>query len=405
MLTSARDGGWITVERIRVYSILLLMAYALGTVAWFAMSKDGRDWQNQQFGADFSEVYAAGSLVDAGQAAAPYDMPRHFERQRELFGADAAIYTWNYPPFFLGVAGLLALLPYLAALLVWQAATFAGYLAAIGAILRPRLALLAAAAFPVAYSNFGHGQTGFLVAGLMAGGLTLLDRRPALAGVLLALVAIKPQFGLLIPVALAASGRWRAFGAATATLAAMIAATLVAHGPDVWRAFLDSLPASRIHGLEYSNTGYYKMQSLFAAVRMLGGPVPLAYALHGALTATVVLCVIGVWRSAADHRLKYAALMTGALLATPYCFDYDMVLLGPAIACLAAHGLERGFPPYEKTLLAVAFAAPIIARPIAMAIHLPFGFLAILMVFALATRRAATDGARVGRVTRRLQAG
>ena len=220
MLASARDGAWITVERIRAYSILLLMAYALGTVAWFAMSKNGRDWQNQQFGADFSEVYAAGTLVDVGQAAAPYDMPRHFERQRELFGADAAIYTWNYPPFFLGAAGLLALLPYLAALLVWQAATFAGYLAAIGGILRPRLALLAAAAFPAVYSNFGHGQTGFLVAGLMGGGLMLLDRRPALAGVLLALVAIKPQFGPLIPIALAAGGRWRAFAAATITVIA-----------------------------------------------------------------------------------------------------------------------------------------------------------------------------------------
>ena len=138
---------------------------------------------------------------------------------------------------------------------------------------------------------------------------------------------------------------------------------------------------------------------------MLGGPVPLAYALHGALTAAVIVCLIGVWRSAADVRLKHAALMAGALLATPYCFDYDMVLLGPAIACLVAQGLERGFPPYEKTLLAVAFAAPIIARPIAMAVPLPFGFLVILMVFALATRRAATDGARVGRVTRRLRAG
>ena len=144
------------------------------------------------------------------------------------------------------------------------------------------------------------------------------------------------------------------------------------------------------------------MQSLFAAVRMLGGPVPLAYALHGALLAAVTLCVVGIWRGDADQRLKAAALLTGAMLATPYCFDYDLVMLGPAIACLVAHGLDRGFLPWEKSLLALAFVAPIIARPIAMAAHLPFGLATMLALFALILRRAAVDDIAIRKSTRRL---
>ena len=48
--------------------------------------------------------------------------------------------------------------------------------------------------------------------------LALIDRRPWLAGVLIGCLAYKPQFGLLIPLVLVASGRWRVFAAAVATV-------------------------------------------------------------------------------------------------------------------------------------------------------------------------------------------
>ncbi len=401
MLASLRDGGWITIERLRAYCLMLVIAYALGFASLAVASRDGVDGQGRALGSDFAEVYAAGTLVDRGEPARPYDSAAHFERQREIFGPKTAIYTWNYPPFFLAVAGLLAGLPYLAALLAWMLATLPVYLAAARGFLNVREAWLGALAFPAVFSNLGHGQTGFLAAGLFAGGLALLDRRPVFAGVLLALLAFKPQFGLLIPFALAAGGRWKTMAAATATLAVMVGATLLAWGPGVWSPFLGGLPEARLHGLEYSNTGFYKMQSLFAAVRMLGGPVPLAYALHATLLAAVVACVVGVWRGEVDFRLKAAALLVGALLATPYCFDYDMVIEGPALAALISYGLARGFVPWEKTILAAAFAAPLLARPLAMVTALPIGLASLLMVFALVVHHAATNGAPSRAASRR----
>ena len=54
------------------------------------------------------------------------------------------------------------------------------------------------------FVNVGHGQNGFLTAALLGGALHWLDRRPWLAGVLIGCLAYKPQFGVLIPVALLA---------------------------------------------------------------------------------------------------------------------------------------------------------------------------------------------------------
>ena len=104
--------------------------------------------------------------------------------------------------------------------------------------------------------------------------------------------------------------------------------------------------------LEQGDTGWYKIQSLFAWARMWGAPIPLAYALQGALIVALGVALVRLWRSAAPYPLKAAALCLAAILATPYTFDYDMMVLAPAIAFLAADGLQRGFGPWEKTALA-----------------------------------------------------
>jgi len=107
-------------------------------------------------------------------------------------------YGWHYPPFCFAVAFLVASLPYALGLALWLAASFAAYLAAILAILPRPETLLIAAAFPAVFVNIGHGQNGFLTAALLGGALLLLDRRPWLAGVMIGLLAYKPQFGAMI---------------------------------------------------------------------------------------------------------------------------------------------------------------------------------------------------------------
>ena len=63
-----------------------------------------------------------------GRPEAPFDSLTQHAREREIFGAATPFYGWHYPPFFLFVAALLARLPYLPALALWQGATLALYL-------------------------------------------------------------------------------------------------------------------------------------------------------------------------------------------------------------------------------------------------------------------------------------
>jgi hypothetical protein len=474
LLDALRSGAFLTRERVRLVGFALLAAYAIG-LAYLAVTAHGlSDAQGRPLGTDFSNIYAAGTYVLEGRPEAPFDPALQYAREQAIFGAATPFYGWHYPPFFLFVAAPLALLPYVPALLLWQAATLALYLLAIRAILigppwhcaspgpadeaRSRLGttwrtpppgggrsarvsgpgggdggathaaapsphpgpppairpspsrggcsdattlpageggfadplwLLLALAFPAVFVNLGHGHNGFLTAALIGAALAVLDRRPVLAGILFGLLAYKPQFGLLVPLALVATARYRSFAAACATVAALLVITTLAFGPPVWEAFFASLHFTRTVVLEAGETGWHKIQSVFALVRMWGGPIALAYAVQSAATLALAVAVVWLWRLKVDFALKAAVLVIAAILATPYSLDYDMTALAPAIAFLAVHGSRHGFAPYEKAALAALWFAPLIARTVAEAVGLPLGVLAMAAVLGLALNRAA----------------
>ena len=408
-----RTGAWLTRGRMRLWAGAILLVSAVA-IAYVVATRSGiNDYQGRPIGTDFSNVYAAGTYVLEGRADAPFAAPEQHAREQQIFGAATPFYGWHYPPFFLFVAALLATMPYLLALAVWQATTLALYLLATRAVLRgggavpapaqphggtlacDPLWLVLALAYPAVLVNLGHGHNGFLTAALFAGALVLLDHRPLVAGVLFGLLAYKPQFGLLIPLALVATGRWRTVLAAGATVALLVAVTTLTFGLPVWHAFAAGSRFTREVVLEQGDTGWQKIQSVFAWVRMWGGPVVLAYAVQGLVTVAVAAATIWLWRSPASHALKAAGLLVGAILATPYSLDYDMMVLAPAIAFAAADGIAEGFGPYEKTALALLWLVPLIARGIAQAALVPLGVIAMATVFALILRRAAA-GPRPG---------
>jgi alpha-1,2-mannosyltransferase len=402
MLDLLRSGAFVTRERMRLVGFALLAAYAIGLAYLILTSNGVNDAQGRPLGTDFSNVYAAGTYVLEGHPQAPFDPALQYLREQAIFGTATPFYGWHYPPFFLFVAAALALLPYAPALVLWQGATLALYLLAIRAIVvrgahddagvrsRPDpLWLLLALAFPAVFVNVGHGHNGFLTAALIGAALAVLDRRPWLAGILFGLLIYKPQFGLLVPLVLVATGRWRAVAAALATVAALLLITTLAFGVPVWEAFLASAHFTRTIVLEAGETGWHKIQSVFAWVRMWGGPVALAYAVQSAVTLMLAAALVWLWRLRVDFAIKAAALIIAAILATPYSLDYDMTALAPAIAFLAVHGLRHGFAAYEKTGLAALWLVPLFARAVAEATLMPLGVLAIAGMLGLALDRGA----------------
>jgi hypothetical protein len=277
--------------------------------------------------------------------------------------------------------------------LIWLAASLAAYLAAIRAILPRPETLLLALAFPAVFVNLGHGQNGFLTAALLGFALQMLDRRPWLAGMLIGLLAYKPQFGALIPLALLAGRRWSAIGAAIATLAALSALSTIALGSGIWHAFAQSTAFTQQVVLEMGGTGWEKIQSVFSATRMWGVGLQTAYAAQAALALVLASSLAWLWHSDAAFELKASALATASLLATPYVLDYDLVVLAVSIAFFARHGLRQGFLDYEISLLAAAWVVPLLARAVTGATGLPLGLVILAALYFGTLRRAMLDRA------------
>jgi hypothetical protein len=160
-------------------------------------------------------------------------------------------------------------------------------------------------------------------------------------------------------------------------------------GYSVWHAFAVFSEFTRTVVLEQGNTGWYKIQSVFAWSRMWGAPIPLAYALQGVTIVAIGAAIAWLWRSAAPYPLKAAAVCLATILATPYSFDYDMMVLAPAIAFFAVDGFARSFEPWERTALAALWLVPLVARGVAQLTFIPLGVPAMFVVFILILRRAA----------------
>jgi hypothetical protein len=394
MSSSFAEGSWLTRDRVRMVATLSGSATILILVFLLATGSGHLDRFGRPLGTDFSNVWTAGRMALEGNAAAAWNWNEHYQVQQELHGSDAVpFYGWHYPPPFLLLASLLGLLPYLAALLLWQASSLAGAALVLRHILPHRDTLLVGLGAPVTFVCLSHGHNGFLTAVLLGGGLALLDRRPFAAGILLGCLVYKPQFALMIPPLLIVMRSWRGFAGAALSASALILTTLAIWGGPVWSAFLGSLEITRTVVIESGSTGWHKIQSPFAMARMWGAEIGPAYTVQGMLTVAAIGSALWAAR-AGSPAPRNAAAIAAALISTPYLLDYDLVPLGLAVAFLAADGLKRGFLSYEKSLLALVWLAPLLARQVAELLLLPVGLLSAIIVLSLALRRAAAfDGA------------
>jgi len=393
MIDKFADGSWLTPQRMRLAAILSGAATVLVLGYLFATASGTVDHLGRPLGTDFSNVWTAGRMVLNDRAAEAWEWGAHYRVQQQVHGNDVPFYGWHYPPPFLLLASLLALLPYVPALLLWQATTLAAVLLLLRKVLPGRRAMVFGLAAPVVLVCLSHGHNGFLTAALLGSGLLLLDRRPVVAGLLLGCLVYKPQFAIVIPPLLLVACNWRAIAGAALSAGVLTGATLLLWGLPVWQAFIDSLPLTREVVMESGATGWHKIQSPFAMIRMWGGDLPASYAAQMLATGTALAVTLWLTKKAQPTQRNAAAIAT-ALISTPYVLDYDFVPLGIALAFLVADGLRRGFLSYEKSLYALVWLAPLFARQLAEVALLPLGQATAVIVLILAARRAAVlDGA------------
>jgi hypothetical protein len=203
-------------------------------------------------------------------------------------------------------------------------------------------------------------------------------------------MAYKPQFGMLIPLVLLIGGYWRTLISAALTVLAATTTSYVLFGRTTWQAFFDSLKITRSIVLEQGDTGWERIQSVFSAVRMLGGNIELAYALQAVYGIIAAVAIIWIWRSRAGMELKSAALVTASLMVTPYLLDYDLIVLALPVAWLAALGLRSGFLRWEKITLLAVWLLPLLSRTLGKFLHIPIAPLVMTSLLLIILSRAST---------------
>src|SRR5262249_30243007 len=192
---------------------------------------------------DFVNVWAAGRLALEGHAVQAWDWQVQKQVEVAVLGQDfSGYFAWHYPPPFLFVAAFLAQFPYAVAFAGWAFTSMLPYVALTRAIVGRSFGVMLAIAFPATFDNLAIGQNGFLTASLIGGTLYLLPRHQVLAGICLGLLTYKPQYGLLFPLVLVASGEWKVFVSAAITAVCVALASMLAFGVESWAAFFHWMP-------------------------------------------------------------------------------------------------------------------------------------------------------------------
>ena len=297
--------------------------------------------RHQPAGIDFAPLWTAARLAVTTPSRI-YDFAKITGLQEWFLRGYFGSRPFAYPPSALLVLSPFAAAPFAWAYGLWVLATGA-FMAWANARLCPQRPWLAVLLSLLATPNFtviDTGQTTFLIAGLVALAIPEANRRPWLAGTLLAFAAlIKPTTLILAPFALLSGGHWRALGWSVVVGLAGVAVSALVFGVPTWLDWISAVPRfQRLIENPYM---------LPAAITPSGAAI--AFVLRGLpLLAVRLLCVLfsagviwRVWRNTGDSAVRIAVLLGGGILAAPYALQYDAALLAPAAAATMIATLDR----------------------------------------------------------------
>jgi len=302
-----------------------------------------RDKATLVLGRDFLNLWMYGRAVFDVEPARFYDIVTYNDELARLVGPGYPGQNWPNPPTALVVMAPFGLLAYFPALSAWFAlSALAFYLAGRRQVpdLRTLMVVLVS---PAALLCVISGQSSFLTTAALLAIFAWLDKRPAVAGILIGLLTVKPQLGILFPFMLLASGRWRVFLWAAGTTVALIAASTALGGLEGWHDYVaKALPLQREVLGDAAGTAMPFQPTIFMNVRGLvgnriGEMIQFAFAIAAAAAVTAAFR----YRSGSAPRLLQALFFACTACASPYMGGYDLLpLTFAAVALIAEEKLD-----------------------------------------------------------------
>ena len=385
-----RADGFISASRIRRWCIPLLATQLILFVICVLGTHGMLVKLQSPATSDFVSFYAAGTLANGPHPAMVYDRVAHYAAEQAATQQGIQYFYFFYPPVFLLVCAFLAKFPYSYALVLFDLATAVACMLTLRAIVRRpgRPWLLPALSFSPAIWCLGFGQNSFLTAALFGSGTLLLQsRRPVAAGLVLACLCYKPHTGLLIPLALTASGSARAIVSATSGVLLLVGTSVLAFGGASWLGFLQAITYAQDEFSSGQISSFGCSASVYGAASMLGFSHAAAHVIEAVVGLLVVLAVLQSWSQKDLDGTRYSLLISGTILVMPVVLFYDIVLLLVAAAWLYHAAKTSGEVPGERAGLALVWLLGLACYPTAGAIHVPLACACATGIFVLALAR------------------
>jgi alpha-1,2-mannosyltransferase len=379
-MQKVKSTAWLTEERIKIYPRLLTMLYLLGFTIWVAISTGNVDILGRPLGSDFVSFYAAAQLALEGNAHLAYDLIAHYEAEQAIIGARGFGYpSFSYPPTYILLMSPLAYFPYFYAMLIFQLGSLTFLVIMIEKLTNRRESIILCLSFPAVFITIAYGQNALLTAGLLAGAFVYIDRSPILAGFFIGMLSFKPHLGVLIPLILVCSGRWRVFLFAAFTVLIFALISYITFGLESWLAFWEGRDLVK-KVLHEELVPYNILQSVFTAMRASGIGILVSYIIHFLVAIIPLYTVYFAWSKKVDLRLQIAVFIIATLMISPYILNYDFTILAVAIAALSSYILEKGGLFRLRNMLLLTWIAPAIIRPLNSIVPLPWATIILLVL-------------------------
>jgi alpha-1,2-mannosyltransferase len=302
-------------------------------------------------GQDWMVFYTAARAYLDGNLPLLYDADRLTAHMEVAFADWLAeplgFHPWVYPPPFLLLLIPFGTLSFGLSYPLFVLATFGCLLAAIwrlsGAGYRPWLHTFSLLLAPATAYAIGTGQNTFLTAALLIGGFGMLGSHPVLAGMLLGSLIYKPQFCLLIPVALLAARQWRSLASTIVTGLLLTLASIAVAGIEPWRVWFEWISGAAPDYQKWVMLCRALGESIYTNLIVLGASHSAANAGQAVVAVVAIGCVWWCYRRPAPRDLRLVVLLSATVLAAPHILNYDAVLLVVATTLLVIRALDEGF--------------------------------------------------------------
>ncbi len=316
---------------------LTLLSYFC-TVNW--TTPFPRDRATLVLGRDFLNLWMYGRALLDVDPARFYDVAVYNAELAKLLGPGYPGQNWPNPPTALAVMAPFGLLAYFPALIAWFAIGLLSFYLAGRRELSDLRILAVVLVSPAALLCVISGQSSLLTTAALLAIFAQLDKRPAVAGILIGLLTIKPQLGVLFPIALIASGRLRVFGWAAATTLALLAISVALGGVEGWHEYIvKAMPLQREVLGDSAGTAVPFQPTVFMNVRgLVGNHIGELIQLAFAVGAATAVAAAFRYRRDSDPRLLQALLLACTVCASPYMGAYDLLPLTFLAVALLAEG-------------------------------------------------------------------